>query len=416
MNSILIQGKVALQGRVRIQGSKNASLPILAATLLTEDVSYIRNCPKISDVYGMLSLLRGLGCKVKWEEGGIRVDARQITAGSMSGEAVTTMRSSLFLLGVLLGRCKEATLAHPGGCVIGARPMDLHIHALQLMGVDFEENEEGIQAQTTGLHGAHIHLPKSSVGTTENVILAAVTAKGETVLEGAAREPEVEALCRFLQACGAKIDGVGTSKLHILGGKLHGAEYVIPADRIVAGTYLCAAMGIGGDIFLENAPDTQLSTVLDVATAMGAKCTVTKEGIYVQAKRGIKMPAKLITAPYPAFPTDLQSVALAVMTMGEGDCLVEETIFENRFRVVGQLQKMGANIVVVDAHHIRVSGMQGLHGCPVEAMELRGGAALVVAGLMADGETIVTGCKYIERGYENICKDFRELGARIVSV
>ncbi len=417
MDSIQIHGGVALQGKVRIQGSKNAALPILAATLLSKEESYIRNCPKIADVYGMISLLRSLGCYVRWEESGIRINANRIHCGNMPREAVMNMRSSICLLGALLGRCGEVVMEYPGGCVIGERPIDLHLSALSKMGVQFLEKQGRIIATAKELKGANIHLPIASVGATENILLTAVKAKGITVIHGAAREPEVVALCEYLVNCGADIKGIGSSTICITGEKkLSGADYMVPADRIVAGTYLFATIVTGGNVLLEGAPCTQLKAVIQLAEKMGARCTNTEEGLYVQMnKKPIAVPW-LQTAPYPEFPTDLQSVALVAMTRAEGQCQIEETIFENRFRVVEPLIKMGANITVLDEHKAIVTGVDRLQGAVVEAKELRGGAALVLAGLAAEKETIITGCKYIYRGYENICKDLRELGARIVSV
>ena len=417
MDSIHIQGGIALQGKVRIQGSKNAALPVLAATLLTMEQSYIKNCPRIADVHAMVSLLRKLGCLVTWREDGLEVDSSQVSRGAMGGEAVKGMRSSLCLLGALLGRCGEAVLEHPGGCVIGERPIDLHLWALGQMGASFTEEDGMIQGITDGLHGACITLPMPSVGATENIILAGVMAEGDTCLSGAAREPEITALCQYLQNCGAKIEGAGTDCLVIHGGeKLYGAEFVVPSDRIVAGTYLMACIGTGGCVLLEGAPGEEMGAVLEAAAQMGASCWVTEEGICIQASGSPKTLERLVTMPYPGFPTDLQSAALAVLAGAEGKSIVEERIFENRFRVAGELNRMGAHIEQLDAHIVAVHGVGTLHGAEVEARELRGGAALVIAGLMAHGETKVTGCPYIYRGYENICRDFRELGARIISV
>lgn len=417
MDSIHIHGGIALQGQVRIQGSKNAALPILAAALLTAERSYIRNCPRIADVHAMVSLLRRLGCHVSWREDGLLVDSAQVSLGAMQGEAVKGMRSSLCLLGALLGRCGEAVLEHPGGCVIGERPIDLHLWALEQMGVVFSEEGGMIRGVAEGLHGARIALPLPSVGATENIILAGVLAEGDTCVTGAAREPEITALCRYLQNCGASIEGIGTDRLRIRGGcRLCGAEYHVPSDRIVAGTYLMACIGTGGCVLLRGAPAGEMEAVLKAASQMGASCWVTEEGICIQASGCPRPVERLVTLPYPGFPTDLQSAALAVLAASCGRSVVEERIFENRFRVAGELNRMGACIEQVDAHMVVVHGAGRLCGAEVEAKELRGGAALVIAGLMAQGETKVTGCPYIYRGYENICKDFRELGARIASV
>lgn len=417
MDSIQVQGGTGLQGTVRIQGSKNATLPILAATLLTGDESYIGNCPRITDVYHMENLLRCLGCKVNWENHGLRIQSESICENDMPPEAIKGMRSSVFLLGALVGRCGRITLDYPGGCVIGARPINWHMSALEQLGVRFYQDQCGLYAVTDGLHGACVRLPFPSVGVTENLILAGVMARGETCIMGAAREPEITALCNFLNCCGAGISGMGTDCIHICGGRpLHGTEYRIEADRIVAGTYLFACIAAGGSCFLEEAPAWQMAAVIHVAEQMGAWCDISPEGIFVQALKKPPALQRLSTAPYPGFPTDLQSVALSVLTANEGECLVEERIFENRFRIVEELQKMGADIRMLDPHRVLVKGGSMLRGVPVEARELRGGAALVVAGLMAEGNTIIEGKKYIYRGYENICRDLQELGARIASV
>ncbi len=418
MGTIEILGRVPLQGNVVIQGSKNAALPILAATILTEDTSYIKNCPRIADVCGMIRLLEEIGCRVRRRSDGIETDSSGVGKKviRLDSEAVTGMRSSLCLLGALIGKCREVVMEYPGGCVIGARPIDMHIRALEQMGVSFVLENGCLRAGTDDLHGAQISLPKVSVGATENVILAAVAAEGETLIRGAAREPEVVALCRFLSACGARIGGIGTDCLTVCGGKkLYGREYTIPADRIVAGTYLFACIGTGGTVFLEKAPCREMEAVIETAVYMGGKIWTSESGMYVQGPvRPFSVPL-IRTAPYPGFPTDLQSAALAAETLGDGETVIEETIFENRFRIVGELQKMGACIVQESDRCVRVTGVPYLMGCPVTAAELRGGAALVTAGLMARGKTKVSGCSYIERGYENICRDFRDLGARVVS-
>lgn len=417
MDSIHIRGGVALQGKVRIQGSKNAALPILAAALLTKETSCIRNCPKIADVYRMISLLKSLGCEVSWEDGGIKVCAANVCGGDMPAEAITGMRSSICLLGAMLGRCGEVVLEYPGGCVIGERPIDLHLAALRQMGVSFREEEGRLYARAERLCGARIALPIASVGATENILLAAVAAQGDTVIEGAAREPEVTALCRYLRCCGAVIEGEGSSRITVRGGQpLRGADFKIPADRIVAGTYLFGCMITGGSVLLEEAPGEELTAVLRLASEMGTQCDLTKEGIYVQSPKRPLLPEHICTEPYPGFPTDLQSMALAAMTVGRGKCLVEERIFENRFRVVEPLVKMGAKLEQLDCRRVSVEGVEKLEGQAVEVKELRGGAALVLAGLAAQGQTLISGCEYIGRGYENIVKDLRELGARISSV
>lgn len=419
MNVIHVHGGVELQGSVRIQGSKNAALPILAATLLTNDDNLICNCPRIADVFEMLKLLKCLGCSVCWDRCGVRVNTAGVCLGQLPAEAVTGMRSSLFLMGALLGRSGAVAMEYPGGCVIGARPIDLHLEALSKMGAVFCEKEGKIFGiAPDGLHGAEITLRLPSVGATENIVLAAVNADGVTQLNGAAREPEIEHLCRYLQCCGALIEGIGTDCLRIMGGgrQLRGTCYTIPADRIVAGTYLLACVGTGGSVFLNEAPVSHMSAVIALARKMGAECQENAEGLFVQMQDIPSSIPCLVTRPYPDFPTDLQSVALAVMACAKGRCVIEETIFENRFRVVGPLCAMGADIRQIDASKVIVYGPARLNGNETEAFELRGGAALVIAGLLAEGETVIKGCRYIARGYENLCRDLQELGARIYSV
>ena len=421
MESIYIHGGIALQGQVRIQGSKNAVLPVLAATVLIEGTSIIENCPRLLDVYHMQTLLKSLGCVTLWDGEKLKVNADGVdivhALGGMPQDAAKGMRSSIILLGALLGRTGEVRIEYPGGCVIGERPVDIHIAALKKLNVQFEETSYGMYAWTDGLKGAEIDLPVPSVGATENSILAAVLAEGTTVIRGAAREPEIVTLCDFLSACGADITGGGSSVVIIKGVKnLTGVQFSVPGDRIVAGTYLCACMAAGGEVLLKEAPTNQMQAVLYQAEMMGACCQQVKEGLYVQVHEKLRAPKKLVTLPYPGFPTDMQSQFMSVLTLAKGTCIIEENIFENRFHTVPYLRAMGAEVVQTDVRHVKVSGVEELHGFTVSAKELRGGAALVIAGAAAKGETVVDGCRYIERGYENICRDLRELGVRIYGV
>lgn len=415
MDSIRIKGGVQLQGKVKIQGSKNAALPVLAATLLTKGENTLYNCPKISDIYQMKLLLKSLGCVVKEHNDSVSVSAEHVQMGRLPAEAVQGMRSSVCLLGALLGRCHEILMEYPGGCVIGARPIDMHLEALEKMGAEFQIQDGLIYAKVNGrFRGAEIHFRKRSVGATENVILAAVLAEGKTCIYGAAQEPEVTFLCEYLNACGARIQGLGSGKLVVQGVKeLYGCTKRIPADRIVAGTYLFATLAVGGSVLLEDAPCSELEAVIKVAEEMGAVCQIAEEGLYVQREGALRAVKLLRTGEYPAFPTDLQSLFLVTATNAEGTSYIEETIFENRFHIVEPLQKMGGELEILDERHVCVKGPVTLKGKEAEAKELRGGAALVVAGLMSRDSLVVRGSRYIERGYENICKDLRELGARV---
>lgn len=415
MDAIHIRGGNALFGETKIQGSKNAVLPVMAAALLIEDISIIENCPRISDVCHMQKLLTRIGCKISRAGRTLMIDARCVSQDKMAGESVTGMRSSLMLLGAMLGRLGEISMAYPGGCVIGKRPIDLHLDALKKMGVSIHEEEGNFTAKAEKLQGTVIKLPLVSVGATENVILAAVKAKGVTVVQNAAREPEIITLCRFLKKAGAVIEGEGGSVLVIQGGApLHGIQFEIPADRIVAGTYLFSVLGLGGHIFLRDAPVAHMRGMLKTAVEMGAEITASKEGLSIMAEPQRKAVPYLKTDVYPGFPTDMQSPLMAVLTTASGVSVLEETIFEDRFRMVEELLKMGADIRVEDKKAV-ITGVEKLKGCEVVARELRGGAGLVIAGCMAEGETVVRNRHFIERGYEDICRDYQNLGVNIVT-
>ena len=408
MDAIQIYGGNCLRGQVRIQGSKNAVLPILSAALLIDGVCEIENCPVISDVYHMLRLMESLCCTINRDGHTVRVDASGVSRCEMPSDSVCVMRSSIMLLGSLLARTGSVSMQYPGGCVIGKRPIDLHLEGLRKMGVVIKEREDGFDAETKGLTGAVHRLPFISVGATENLVLAAVLAKGETIIENAAREPEIAALCDFLQKAGADIKGIGTARLHEI-------SYKVPADRIVAGTYLAACLCCGGEVFLQDAPCAQMKAVSAAAASMGAGIEESGEGLSVVCSERRVMPPGLITECYPGFPTDLQSAFLAAMSLADGEGVLEETIFENRFRIVPQLQQMGAKLDCRQ-NKVYVSGVRALHGANLKAEELRGGAALVLAGCAAEGKSIVKNRHFIERGYEDICQDMRALGADAVTL
>lgn len=412
MDAVRIYGGNRLCGQTTIQGSKNASLPILAATLLINGICEIENCPEISDVYHMLRLLKSLGCEVERKGTLVRVNTEKLSECDMPSDSVGVMRSSIMLLGALLARTGRVCMEYPGGCVIGSRPINLHLQSLRKMGVVIEENETGFCAETSRLRGTVLKLPFVSVGVTENAILAAVLAEGETVIKPAAREPEIQALCEFLQRAGAKIDGIGSNCLVIHGvNRLHAVRYRVPADRIVAGTYLSACMCTGGRIFLRDAPAHHMESVLNCAVEMGAAIEYETDGILINGRDHEATCHMLATGCYPAFPTDMQSPFMVVMALsGQRGC-IEETVFENRFRIVPELCKMGADITVHG--NTAYIGSSKLHGAIVQAEELRGGAALVVAALAAEGTSIVTNRHYIDRGYEDIVLSLRQLGASI---
>lgn len=417
MDKIYVHGRIPLRGQLTVQGSKNAVLPILAATLLTEETCVIHNCPKILDAMQMQTLLLRLGCKLCWQSGGVRISGAKMKEGNLLFAEVGQMRCSVLFLGALLGAVGKVQLPYPGGCVIGKRPIDIHIEALRKMGAQIYCEDDKVIAQSDCLIGSDIFLPFPSVGATENLLLAAVKAKGVTTIYGAAMEPEIVALGQFLASMGARITGLGSSTIVVEGvTRLKGTEFIVPSDRIVAGTYLLACMNTGGTILLNHVPTEDMQSVLEVIEEMGGKLQIEKEQIYLQAPKEI-LPVKFIqTKVHPGFPTDLQSPLLATLCVARGESLLQEDIFESRFQVVPELMNMGADIELREPNLVKIKGVSMLKGNFVEARELRGGAALVVAALGAKGQTIIAGKTYIDRGYSNICKDLRDLGARIYSV
>jgi len=405
-----IEGGRPLVGEVCIQGSKNAALPILSAALLNCGVTVLRNCPKIIDVMYMLEILKEFGCRVVWEEDALIVDASRLTDSRVPECYAQKMRSSIMLLGSLLGRLGRACVPYPGGCVIGERPIDLHIEALKCMGAELTEGEAGLEAVCVRPKGAAVRLPFPSVGATENVILLAVLAEGTTVLENAAREPEIEELCRFLNCMGAKIQGAGTSRITVVGVKrLHGGEFTIMPDRIVAGTYMLLTAAAGGKVILRNPPLEQLESVRKVLARMGVRYEGQGEDLLVWGPGRIKGLSGVCTEPYPGFPTDLQSPLMAALCLAQGESRIRETIFEARFKIVEELRKMGARIETKGQEAV-IQGVKELQGADLTAKELRGGAALVLAAAAAEGKSRIFGYSYIGRGYENIIRDLQALG------
>lgn len=413
MDCVHIRGKKPLAGEVWVQGSKNAALPILTATLLIPGKTVLHHCPQITDIDAMLALLSALGCKVKQDGNTITVDARTFHNTCCPRKHVKAMRSSLMLLGPLLGRCRRAVIYRPGGCVIGERPVNLHEEALKQMHVSFREEEDCMIAETDELKGADVTLSFPSVGATENIVMAAVLAKGTTRLSGAAREPEICQLCQFLISAGAHIRGVGTSELEIEGvDSLHETTVTIRPDRIVAGTYLLAGVATRGTLLLRNAPTGQLTDLIALLRQMGAFLFADHDLIYLDGEKASRPVPYIETAVYPGFPTDLQSILVSVLASAQGESCVRETIFEDRFKIVPELVKMGADIQVKN-RTVCIRGTDCLKGAALQAQELRGGAALIVAALSARGDSTVRGYEFIRRGYEDIVRDFRCLGADI---
>ena len=406
-----VRGGRPLDGAVKIQGSKNGALPVLAGALLHRGRTVLHNCPGITDVGYTLEILRSLGCSVTVEKDALILDAAGLDRNRVPESLGEKMRSSVILLGSLLGRFGEAYLPYPGGCTIGKRPIDLHLKMLSEMGVIFTEEERGLKAGCRRLSGAELSLPFPSVGATENVILAAVLAEGVTVLSGAAREPEISELCRFLRGKGARIEGDGTETIRIEGvSSLEDSEFIFSSDRIVAGTYLFGGVLTRGRVFLEGAEAGTLTEVLKVIEKTGAVVHTSPRGIFLDAREAFLPVGRVETSPYPGFPTDLQSALLSAMTVARGKSEIEENIFAARFQTAAQLRRMGADLEI-KGNRALIRGVSSLHGTFVRAKELRGGAALVLAALGAEGTTLIQDDGYIERGYEDLLRDLGALGA-----
>ena len=413
MSVLKIIGGHALEGSVRVQGAKNSALPLLAASVLTEGISVFRNCPHLSDVKATVEILRHVGCRVYAEGDALYVDASGPIRPEVPDELMREMRSSVIFLGALLSRCGEVTLSLPGGCELGPRPVDLHIRALRAMGAEITEAAGRLCCRAGRLRGCRIDLPAVSVGATENAMLAAARAEGTTVISGAAREPEIADLQAYLREAGALVSGAGSSVIRIRGvEKLRGAEHRIIPDRIAAATYLSAAAAAGGRLRLYDAAPAHLAPVLQTLRQLGCELEA-GTGVVTLTRRGaLQSPGPVITRPYPGFPTDAQPPVMAACLRAEGTTVMIETIFESRFRHVPDLRRMGAEIQT-DGKTAVIRGVRTLHGTEVTAPDLRGGAALTVAALSAEGETTLRGLRHLDRGYEELETTLASLGAEI---
>lgn len=412
MGLIRIAGGKALNGSVQIQGSKNAALPILAASLLHDGKTILHNCPRIRDIEYMIEIMKLLGVQAEWAEHTLYLDCTQVVNCQIPRAYADKMRASLTFMGALLGRTGSVAVAHPGGCIIGARPIDMHLEILSRLGASIQEEDGMIRASAARLKGCEYTFPKISVGATQQGVLAAVRAEGVTRLYNCAAEPEVEWLIQFLNKRGARIERSGTEIMISGVQSLSDAEFVIPPDRIVAGTYLLAGAITRGRVCLTGVLEEEMSAILNTYQKMGGQYKLNSGKLFTDSSN-LKNPVAYIrTQVYPGFPTDLQSPLLAVLSTVRGISSIEETIFEDRFKVASDLCRMGADIRI-QKNLATIYGGKALHGERLKARELRGGAALVLAGLAADGETIVENCEYIERGYEHICEDLAALGGKI---
>lgn len=413
MDKIIVNGGRKLSGNVRIHGAKNAVLPILAATVMVEGVHIIKNCPSFSDVSTTAEILESLGATVKRENDTLIVDTRGELKSVIPEELMRKLRSSVIFMGAVLSRNNYAKISTPGGCELGPRPIDLHLKALSKLGAEICEKNGFLICKTTGLKGNSIHLDFPSVGATENVMLAATCADGETVILNAAKEPEICDLACFLNNMGACVKGAGTSTIKIQGKKgLIPKEYKVMPDRIVASTYLCAAAATGGSITVTDMHPEHISAELSVLKDCGCDILIKKDSVTLNAPPKLSAPSEIKTMPYPGFPTDAQSLFLSMLTVASGTSIITETIFESRFKTVAELRRMGAKISL-NGRTVVVCGVDNLNGAKVFAEDLRGGAALVIAALAADGTTEIMSPCFIDRGYDNFENNLNAIGADI---
>ncbi len=413
MEQFRINGGTKLTGEYKLAGAKNAVLPILAATIVTGNESKIESCPELSDVQTMFTILTELGCKITKEEDGVIIDSAPIHSYTIPEHLMREMRSSVFLMGPMIARCGKVTLSYPGGCEIGLRPIDIHLSALKKLGVTIKEAHGFLECTADRLVGNRILLDFPSVGATENVMLAATAAEGETTIINPAKEPEIIDLQNFLNACGAEIRGAGTGEIFIRGKKSYNqVEHRVIPDRIEGGTVLTAVAITGGNVVLRNAIPEHMSMTLSKLKEAGCRIREGKDYVVLFSPARLKAVETIKTQPYPGFPTDMQSQFLTLMTMAQGTSIITETIFESRFKHIEELRKMGARIKV-DGRTAVVSGVKNLAGARVISRDLRGGASLVIAGLGAEGETIVENICHIDRGYDKFELALRKIGADI---
>ncbi|MBR1384546.1 MAG: UDP-N-acetylglucosamine 1-carboxyvinyltransferase [Ruminococcus sp.] len=414
MQRLVIEGEKKLCGELKVQGAKNSALPLLAACILVEGEAILHNCPRLSDVFASCRILGCLGCECRVDGGDVTVKASAPCGCCVPDELMREMRSSIIFLGAVLGRLGECSLSFPGGCELGPRPIDMHLSALRQMGADINEQHGILHCFCPeGLKGASLSLSFPSVGATENIMLAAATADGTTKIKNAAREPEISDLAGFLRCCGAKISGDGSDTIIIEGvPQLHSCEYTVMPDRIAAVTFMSAAAITGGELSLLGARACDLDAVIPIFDEMGCKTYFYSDRAFISRISPLRSVRTIRTMPYPGFPTDAQALLMAVLTKAAGTSIIVENIFENRYRHVDELVRMGASIKAEGKVAV-IDGVRKLYGAKVRATDLRGGAALVVAALAAEGVTEISEIKHIDRGYENFEGMLRSVGASV---
>ena len=412
MSSYIIEGGNKLEGTVKVSGSKNAALPIIAATILNGSITRLYNVPNIHDTQVTLKILKYLGCKVSKNNDKIEINSKKINRKEIPEHLMREMRSTVIIAGALLGRFKEVTFSYPGGCDIGARPIDLHLKSFKKLGINIDEEYGFIKCKCDKIIGANIDLDFPSVGATENTILAAVLAQGDTIITNAAKEPEIVDLANMLNKMGANINGAGTNRIEIKGvEKLKNISYKIISDRIEAGTLLCAGAITGGNIKVTNMNPEHITAILSKLEETGCKLDIGKNFVELIGPKRLKA-VEIKTMPYPGFPTDMQSIFGSILCTAKGTSIITENIFENRFKYISELNRMGAKAKAEGKTAI-ITGIKKLTGASVHSTDLRGGAALVLTGLQAKGITKVNNINYILRGYEKLDSKLRKLGAKI---
>ncbi|SMC41488.1 UDP-N-acetylglucosamine 1-carboxyvinyltransferase [Papillibacter cinnamivorans] len=414
MSTFLVNGGKQLYGNVKVHGAKNSVLPILAAAIVNPGESILHNCPDLSDVTASIKILEHLGCTVKRENGTIIIDSRSICRCDIPDELMREMRSSVIFLGAILARAGEAKMSFPGGCELGPRPIDLHLSSLRALGAHIEEKSGNLLCRADRMRGCEINLSIPSVGATENAMLAACSCEGTTTITNAAREPEITDLQNFLCSMGFSVFGAGGSTIVVEGkAKLHDCSHTVISDRIVAATYLTAVASAGGEVNVEDVDYRHLSTVTSILSEAGCRIRSEENSVIISCKKPLKAVRPVRTAPYPGFPTDAQAPLMAAMLCAEGTSVFIENIFENRYRHVDELMRMGADIKV-EGRVAVVCGVPRLHGASIKATDLRGGAALVAAALGAEGESRISGISHIDRGYQSLERSLAEIGAEIL--
>lgn len=413
MSKYVINGGRKLNGEIDVQSAKNAVLPIMAASCMCDGEVYIRNSPKIADCDSMINILSRLGCNIERLDGGVIIDNSKMSNCEIPPNLARELRSSIFLLGPILAKFGSAKIAYPGGCEIGLRPIDMHLKGLRELGVKIKEEGGYIYCDAKDMKGGMIELDLPSVGATENVMMAAIGAKGTTVIGNAAKEPEIVDLQNFLVKCGADVQGAGTSTITIKGSKgIKGVEYTPIKDRIVAGTFLLGACMCGGELTLKGDFGAELRSLTSKLSKYACKIILNSDNIYIKVNERMSAVDIIETSPYPGFPTDLQAQTVAMLSVSSGTSVMVENMFETRFKYVPELVKMGAKIVVRGRNAL-IKGVPTLKGAEVVAHDLRGGAALVLAGLSAQGQTVVHNVHHVDRGYENLEQTLRKVGADI---